>query len=87
MARAIACKSSSRLVRGGIGAVVGSLAGALVGFGVAAVAITNATNKAVVLVGPGPNTGTMTMSVFALPGGALLGAGVGAYVGARKPQC
>ena len=93
MAKAISCKSSSRLVRGGIGGVVGSLAGALVGFGVSAVMIGRAVNKGfsepdmahVMPREPGyvppvqerdqmiRSTGTM-MSVFALPGGALLGA-------------
>jgi hypothetical protein len=81
---ATACAKSNRWARGGIGALVGGLAGGLVGFGVFMVAGFSAVQSAE--SGSMPGTGTF-MSVLAPVGGTLLGAGLGAWVGARKPQC
>lgn len=76
---ATACAKSNRWVRGGIGALVGALAGGLVGFGVFMATLPKQTGQDPI--------GPSLMMVVAPAGGLTLGAVLGAYVGARKPQC
>jgi hypothetical protein len=80
---ATTCAKSNRWVRGGVGALVGALAGGLVGFGVSM-----AVGFSAVQTGADGGPTVATLAGFLAPaGGTLLGAGLGAYVGARKPQC
>jgi hypothetical protein len=80
-----ACTRSSRLARGGIGALIGGVAGSVLGFGVSLLLMKDMVTSAE--SGGMPSTGSMMGFAFGPVGVGLLGAGVGATVGAWKPQC
>lgn len=79
-----ACVKSNRYVRGGIGFLLGGLAGAILGAGAFVIAGQAAAKD----VASGGNPLDQPLWIVMLPPTVgLIGAGIGTYIGARKPQC
>jgi hypothetical protein len=82
-----ACVKSSRLVRGGIGGVAGGLLGAGIGYGIFALAAGKWFSSAAAAPSAGTVADMPFWAVALIPLLGVAGAGTGAYIGARKPQC
>lgn len=72
-------------MRGGVGFLIGSFAGGILGVGITSVVLVKAAKDAYV-TGAEPSTSTL-LSVMAPVFLAAGGGAAGAYIGARKPEC
>lgn len=83
--RGAACSTSSRWLRGGLGFIIGGTV-ASIATGAALALTVIPTVKADVAAGRQPSQ-LMVAAPMLLPILGLTGSAVGAYVGARKPEC
>jgi hypothetical protein len=80
------CSRTNRVLRGGIGFMVGGLIAGTVGFVTAAVVGAGKVD-AVAAGGDLPSASSVAIWTFLPVVATVAGAGVGTYVGARKPSC